>query len=206
LTRLLLRNAAVVSALTAACALPLCFFAQDFLAAWTRDPVVAGQGARILALYTLGGIAIANASVFYSMQMALGSVQYAAVFNTIALLWYPLVMGVLIRHLGAVGAAWCWLAYGVAAWAAVFAISFARHLEREAMPAYFRRIVPGLALATAVSALAHRASGYFPDVPAWLRLPWAIPAAALILPGSLLAGLGREAGREWIYKLLRRPA
>ena len=109
LTRHITRNATVVSALTAAFAFPVCFFAPDILLTWTRQVVISEEGWRIMVVYILGSLALSNASVFYMLQMALGSVHYSALFNTVALLWYPPMIRALIEQRAGEGAAWAWL-------------------------------------------------------------------------------------------------
>lgn len=192
LTRHVLQNAAVVSTLTAACATPLVFFAEDVLWVWTRQPAIRDAGAPIMAIYALGSMALSNASVFYMLQMALGAVRPAVVFNAVALAWYPAAMYALIQAHGMVGAAWAWLAYGIITWLFMMTVSFARQLERGGCIAYVRRAFGPVVLAALTAPAAARlAQDQLPDWPL-LRVAVAALLAALLVPGGLLLALGRR--------------
>ena len=204
LARLVARNATVVSAMTACCAFPMCFFASDVLQVWTRDATVVHEGSAILVLYTLGSLAISNASVFYMLQMAIGAVRYAAAFNAVSILWYPLGMIGLIHVRGPEGAAWCWLVYCASAWIAVGGVAFLRHLDRGMIGAYLQAAALPVLLGTCISAVMSKAAHMVFPLQAWPRLAFAATAAAAILPASVVAVLGPTDSMALFRRMVRR--
>ena len=204
LTRLMARNAAVVAALTCACTAPLGAFAPDVLLAWTHDAALAREGALVLTIYVAGSVAIAYASVFYSLMLALGAVRFAALFNTLSLFWYPVGMAALIRQLGIAGAAWTWLAYAVSAWITVVGACYYRHLERSGLLPYLLRSLAAPLVGLLFSLLARQAAlALFPGSLVG-RLLCALAAAAAILPVTLTIGLGPRACRDLLRRALHR--
>ncbi|HMP89035.1 MAG TPA: oligosaccharide flippase family protein [Kiritimatiellia bacterium] len=195
------RNATVVSMLTAAFALPVCFFASDILLVWTRQPVISEEGWRIMVVYILGSLALSNASVFYMLQMALGSVHYSAIYNTVALVWYPPIIRWLIQHYGSEGAAWAWFIYGMITWVFMIAISYARYLELSQLIHYLRRCLTPILLAAGVSTLVHLASQtIIPDRAIWRTMIAGLTAFAL-LPAGLMLCLGPTESRRILGRL-----
>lgn len=204
LTRHIIRNATVVSALTAAFAFPVCFFARDILLVWTRLPVISEEGWRIMVVYILGSVALSNASVFYMLQMALGSVHYSALYNTVALLWFPPLIRHLIQHHGTEGAAWSWFIYGVTTWIFMIAISHARYLHLCNLLLYLRRSTAPILLSAGCSATVHQIAGHLVPGHSFLRVALAGLTAALLIPGGLAFCLGREDTRRLWIRLSRR--
>ncbi len=206
MVRHIVRNATVVSALAAASAAPVAFFAADILLAWTHEPVISAGGWRIMAIYITGSYTLANASVFYMLQMAMGSVRQAAIYNTTALVWYPAIMQVLIKARGTEGAAWAWLVYGVISWAFMASVSFVRHLQPGCLGVYARRTLVPLALAVAGGGLARLATDAIAITHPLARTAIAGATGALLLPAGLALCLGRTEASDLIRKLFRRRA
>jgi O-antigen/teichoic acid export membrane protein len=150
----LLRNAAVVAALGAAIALPLSAFGADVLRLWLRDAELARMGGPVLSIHALGSLAIGLATVLYQWQMATGTTRFGARFNTVALLWFPVALWLLVSRTGVRGAALAWLVYGLAAWTYHIVVTFRRSaLGPEAGAAYARTVLAaGLPVAAIVIA------------------------------------------------------
>lgn len=136
LTGHILRNARVIAALCMSFGLYLCFHAKEILWLWTRNHVIASEGSSVMVLYILGNIAQSYASVFYMLQTAKGMVRYPALFNAIALAWYPFALAALTPKWGLAGAAACWLIYCGLTLALLAAVSFRQLLERAAWRPY----------------------------------------------------------------------
>ncbi len=136
LTAHVLRNARIIAALCMSFGLYLCFFARDILWVWTRNEVIVREGPAVMAVYVIGNIAQSYASVFYLLQTAKGTVRYPAIFNALALGWYPLALAVLTAKWGLVGAAASWLLYCGLTLALLAATSFHRLLDRAAWRRY----------------------------------------------------------------------
>jgi O-antigen/teichoic acid export membrane protein len=202
LTRHLIRNATVVSILTASVTLPASFFGEDLLLEWTRQTMISEQGGRIMAIYMLGSLLLSQASVFYMLQMASGSVFFVAVFNTTALLWYPLMMYQLVRGLGAEGCAWAWLAYGLFSWLFLMVLSFRRNLERKEWLRYLQRFLVPVMWAWGVAAAARWLAMHVLPNMSLLRVAWAGLTVLGLLPSSFVLCLGGAESRKVLGKVL----
>lgn len=155
----LLRTAAVVAALGAAIALPLSAFSGEILRLWLRDSDLARAGAPVISIYALGSLAIGLATVLYQWQMAIGETRFGARFNSIALIWFPVVLWLLVRRDGLRGAALAWLIYAVTAWGYHLAITFRdRALGSRARWAYLSVIVTAMLPVAAIVAAARLAA------------------------------------------------
>ena len=141
----LLRNAAALTVVTAICVFPLSAFASEVLAVWVRDASVVQAGATALSVYTIASALIAFASVLYQWQTATGRTGPAAMFNAIALIWFPLALWGLVSRAGLTGAAVSWALYGGLAWVTNLVVTFGRgHLPAPAARQYLRLIAAGL--------------------------------------------------------------
>jgi O-antigen/teichoic acid export membrane protein len=157
----LLRNAAVMTAMAAAVAVPLCGFAREALDVWLPDRAMVPAAAPVMSVYVMASVTIAFASVLYQWQTAAADTKTAVRFNTLALLWFPPVLWVLVSRAGLIGASLAWAAYGSAAWIAIAASTFRRD-ARDAAPAYLAVTVFALAPAVLATAAARAiADGWF---------------------------------------------
>lgn len=202
----IVRNATVVSALAAAGMAPLVFFSADILLTWTHKSVISAGGRHIMAIYVAGSYTLANASVFYMLQMAQGSVRQAALYNTIALAWYPVIMHAFIEAHGAEGAAWAWLLYGFISWVFMASVSFVRHLQPGCFGSYAWRTMVPLALSLVVGGLVRLAVDAAELTHPLFRTAIAGAMGALLLPGGLAVCLGRAETGDLIRKLVRHRA
>lgn len=181
-----LQNSTVVASMTAAIGMPVIFFGGDLLWLWTRETLIQDSGASLLAIYTLGTLALSNAAVFYSLLVAVGRVRSAVLYNTFAVVWYPVLMHFLITRAGSSGAAWTWLLYGCGSWIALAISSFRRHLPPQTWVPYLRRVIGPYALATALAATT---SVLLHASPLWRGLACAL-LAVVLLPSAFLIGVG----------------
>jgi O-antigen/teichoic acid export membrane protein len=135
----LLHTAAMILLVAAGIGIPLCGFTREALALWVKDQSIVGPGAPIMAVYLVGSMLIALASVFYQWQTATGHTGPAVKFNALALLWFPLALWMLVSRFGLLGAALSWTIYGALAWITTLAATFGpRRLPSPVMHAYFR--------------------------------------------------------------------
>jgi len=138
----LLRTATVVAALGAAITLPLSAFSVDVLTLWLRDATLAQSGAPVLSIYALGSLTIGLATVLYQRQMATGATRFGARFNTVALLWFPFALWLLVARFGLTGAALAWLIYALTAWIYHIVVTFQGNpFGSQARWAYLRAVM-----------------------------------------------------------------
>ena len=112
----LARNHAVLLLIAAGAGVPLCGFAPEVLALWIGDPAVTQAGAPVLSVYVAGSLMLAFASVLYQWQTAAGRTGVAVRFNTVALVWFPIALALLISRIELLGGAIAWALYGALAW------------------------------------------------------------------------------------------
>lgn len=181
-TRDLLRSAAVLAVVAAACGLPLSLFSAEILTLWVRDADMVRAGAPAMAIYVIGSLAVAFAAVFYQWQTATGRTGFAVRFNTIALVWFPILLWVMVSRAGLRGAALTWGVYGVAVWAgSVLATFTPGALPVDARGTYIRLMLISLAPAAVLTAVARAAAdAWFAD---WVWGRVACAAAAGLLSG-----------------------
>ncbi|MEZ0394861.1 MAG: oligosaccharide flippase family protein [Anaerolineales bacterium] len=108
---LIARNIKVMLLICLTIGLPLSFFAPEVLSVWTNNSEVVTKGAPVLSVYVFGYIFLSLSSVLYQVLIARGQVNYGVWFNSLALVWYPCLMWILVGAQGIVGAAWTWLLY-----------------------------------------------------------------------------------------------
>jgi O-antigen/teichoic acid export membrane protein len=179
-TRDLLRSAAVLAVLAAACGLPLSLFSAEILTLWVRDADIVRAGAPAMAIYMIGSLAVAFAAVFYQWQTATGRTGFAVRFNTIALFWFPALLWAMVSRIGLTGAAITWAVYGVAVWmGSVIATFRPGALPVEARGTYARLMLISLVPAALLTAAARlTADAWFPDW-LWGRVACAMTAGIL---------------------------
>jgi O-antigen/teichoic acid export membrane protein len=177
-SRDLLRNAAVLIVIAAACGLPLCAFAPEVLAIWVRDHSIVRAGAAPMSFYVAAMLLIAFASVFYQWQTATGQTAIAVRFNAIALLWFPIALWVLVSEAGLLGASIAWTAYGALAWITNLAATFGKgRLPASALREYLRLTAAALAPAVLCTVLAR-----------WIANTWFADSLAARVTCAALAG------------------
>lgn len=107
------RNLSIIVLLGFNVGLFISFHARDILYIWTRNQVIVGEGAEIMALYIFGNILQAGGGVFYQAQLAKGVTRYGVWSYSTALVAYPLALALLIPRLGLEGAAWAWIGFSL---------------------------------------------------------------------------------------------
>jgi O-antigen/teichoic acid export membrane protein len=179
-TRDLLRSAAVLAVLAAACGLPLSVFAAEILTLWVRDAGMVRAGAPAMSIYVIGSLAIAFAAVFYQWQTATGRTRFAVRFNTVALFWFPGLLWALVSRAGLLGAALTWAVYGVAVWIGNILATFRPGaLPAKARGTYAWLILISLVPAALLTAAARAAAdAWFADA-LWGRVACAVAAGLL---------------------------
>jgi O-antigen/teichoic acid export membrane protein len=179
-TRDLLRSAAVLAVLAAACGLPMSVFSAEILTLWVRDVGIVRAGGPAMAIYVIGSLAVAFAAVFYQWQTATGRTGFAVRFNTIALFWFPGLLWALVSRAGLLGAAMTWATYGVAVWIGSVLATF----RRDALPVQARVTYVWLMLISLVPAALFTAAAramadvWFADA-LWGRVACALTAGLL---------------------------
>ncbi|HXG70637.1 MAG TPA: oligosaccharide flippase family protein [Gemmatimonadaceae bacterium] len=179
-TRDLLRSAAVLAVLAAACGFPLSVFSAEILTLWVRDAGMVRTGAPAMAIYVIGSLSVAFAAVFYQWQTATGRTGFAVRFNTIALFWFPPLLWTLVSLAGLQGAALTWAVYGLAAWIGnVLATFRPGALPVQTRGPYLRLMFTALMPAVLLTAAARAvADAWFADA-LWGRIACALTAGLL---------------------------
>lgn len=179
-TRDLLRNAAVLAVVAAACGLPLSAFSMEILTLWVRDAGLVRAGAPAMAIYVIGSLAVAFGAVFYQWQTATARTGFAVRFNTIALFWFPGLLWALVSRAGLPGAAMTWAVYGVAVWIGnVLATFRPGALPVHARGTYIRLMFISLVPAALFTAGARAAADAWFAEALWGRVACALAAGLL---------------------------
>ncbi|HEV7239605.1 MAG TPA: lipopolysaccharide biosynthesis protein [Thermoanaerobaculia bacterium] len=188
-----MRNAAVFFVLGLGAALPLAFFAGDLLLAWTRNTSIASGGARAMAVFVAGSLCTAATTVLQLSQTAKGITGPAVRVNTMAILWFPLVLWWLVGRFGIVGAAWAWLLYGATSWS-YYLLTTPTLARTGARATYLRTHLAIVAATIPVAAAMRWLSMEFFEQSLWLRVACAIATGALVLGAGALTAFGRHLG------------
>lgn len=199
LTKHVWKNAAIVAALCVSFGLYLCYFSRDILWVWTRNLDIARDGPPVMAIYVIGNMLQAYATVFYLLQTAKGTVRYPAIFNAISLLWYPIALKVLFSFGGLAGAASTWLIYCLATLIILAVTSYRRFLIPSAWKEYACMIFASALIGAGTLTLIRFLMDVAGVENATTRL-----FAALLAPIFILIGvLGIIVGRDEIISLAK---
>lgn len=128
-------------------------FASELLMLWTRNPVLAQQGAGLLAVLLVGNAASSMLHLPYALQIAGGSIRNVLLVNVAsAVVMVPLSLS-LITFAGAMGAAWAWAIMNLA-----YVIGGLWMFHRVTLPSelfgwYVRDVLPALLMSVLVAFL-----------------------------------------------------
>ena len=148
----LLRTAGLVAIAASAAGLPAAVFAPELLLVWLGDASLAERTAPIMVLYAAGTVCITLASALYQLQVAAGRTRPAVVFNSVALVWFPVASWWMVSRMDLAGAALAWLVYGALAWLFHLRVTFRQPLTPPgALWPYLR--MTGLSLGSALVCL-----------------------------------------------------
>ncbi|HEY0713550.1 MAG TPA: oligosaccharide flippase family protein, partial [Polyangia bacterium] len=200
-----IRNARIVAIACLSVGVPLAVFAEDFLAVWTRSAVVATQGGLAMGIYIGGSILIAFASVLYQAQVAMRIIRPSVVFNTAAIVWFPLTLWFLVSGWGIAGAACAWLCYGLATWLVSVVVTGGLVGRPGWWRGYLVGLLPVVVLAAGLTALARVVADTFTQQPL-IRIALAVLGGALILMSAVLVTFGGALPREIKAIWRRRPS
>lgn len=201
------RQQAIVLVLACAIGLPLCAIPMTLLQLWIGKAEIAASAAGITVIFTLAYACLALAAAPYNLAVASGHTRHAALVNTAAAIWYPLLGYWLISRYGLLGAGLLWLTYCAHVFLACTIVAITRInpiycTTREAAKAL---CVPLFAV---VLGNAVRAVPSVPGFPVLSQLCYSGTAALLVLLFglSLVLGYGKFTAlcsRLWH---IRRPA
>jgi len=179
-------------------AVTLTLFSRELLEAYLGDAGIAARAHRLLALLTIGNACLAAMFLPLSLQLAHGWTKLSFYKNMVAVLVYVPLLLTLVPLIGAVGAAWAWLALTLGYVLLEVPVMHGRLLRGEAARWYLRDMAPPLLAALAVLG------------PLRLALPAnAGPGAtvAFIAAGGIVSMIGAlattAAGRDLLRRLLQ---
>jgi len=150
----------IIWALMLAISLPIAIASEDIVAVWTRKPEMVEDAAMIMSVFIFGNLFLAINNVIYQSLVALRRTRQSFIFNIVALFMMVPAIFLLVSNLGAIGAAWVWVAYGVTGWVFSF-ILIAPLFTRKQVIDYFRAIVVGALVATILAIGQHFISSHF---------------------------------------------
>lgn len=125
-------------------------FSPQLLEAWTGNPVLAGS-AHAIASVLIAATAISGLlSIPMALQMAYGSCRLMVQYNIVVLALFLPALFFMVRHFGAIGAAWTWLLANISYITILMTLVHRRFLRGEQRRWYTRDILPALFAALAV--------------------------------------------------------
>lgn len=187
LTLVFRRSTQATSAGLFSVAAVMAMFAEPLLLAWTEDPELAREGARILPQYAVGNAISGLLGITFQVQFATGRIRPHVIGNLVfALMWIPGALLASTRGAAAMGWVWCvgnllFLVFWIprALWVVMPATGWRWLLHDIAVPT----------LVIAAGAVLARQAGLPHDG------RWAV-GATLLVAGTILAFAGILAGRE----------
>lgn len=194
-----MNNSRLVALMSIGVGVPVALGAHELLSVWTQNQRIADAGAPVLVIYVIGTMFLALTDCVNQAQVAMGTSRCAVIVNTVAVLWLPPSLYILVRQFGIQGAAITWLLYGLTAWMAHTFYTFHR-----LMPGHLLRYIKVIVIpATTILALN---TGYTIGVGAvvnghdLLYLLIAAPGAIVSLAAAAVLSIGPRAS----VALLRR--
>lgn len=111
----------LVVVIAGSAAITISIFAEQLLFAWTGDPTITNNAAKILQLYAIGNAFLIVSGFPYSLQYARGNIKYHNIGSALTIgIMTPSIIYFSTIY-GANGAAWTWLLFhlfGVLLWSA----------------------------------------------------------------------------------------
>lgn len=185
----------IIWALMLAISLPIAVASEDIVAVWTQKPGLVVDAAKIMSVFVFGNLFLSINNVIYQTLVALRRTRQSLVFNTIALFMMVPAIYLLVSNLGAIGAAWAWVAYGITGWVFSFVL-VAPLFNRKQFGEYFRVIVIGALVATILAAGQYFIASHFLEEYLWMRFVLAGFFFLIIIMVTMLIAFGFDGLRN----------